>query len=139
LVHLLVLALPLVTLPLVLPADAAPGPGVAPSLWLLRTLAVLIGLPVAVVATTGPLLQRWYSWTACSRAEDPYFMFAASNLGSFTGLLAYPSPVDSALTLATQRVCWAGGYAAFVVVVAACGLLARAGTSAVGPASGMPR
>ena len=130
LVHLLVLALPLVALPLVLPADAAPGPGVAPSLWLLRTLAVLVGLPFAVVATTGPLLQRWYSWTAGSRAEDPYFMFAASNLGSFTGLLAYPFLVESHLTLATQRVWWSWGYVAFVVLVTACGLLARRGHGA---------
>ena len=85
-------SLPLVSFPLVLPHDAAPGPDGAPALWLLRTLAVLVGLPFVVVATTGPLLQRWYSWTAGDRADDPYFLFAASNLGSFVGLLAYPLP-----------------------------------------------
>ena len=59
-------------------------------LWLLRTLLLTIGLPFAVIATTGPLLQRWYSWfTAGRRSEDPYFLFATSNLGSFGGLLAY--------------------------------------------------
>ncbi len=72
-------------------------------LWLLRTLAVMIGLPFVVVATTGPLLQKWYSWTDGYRAEDPYFLFAASNLGSFGGLLAYPFLIEPHLTLAQQR------------------------------------
>ena len=63
----------------------------------------MIGLPFAVVATTGPLLQRWYSWGDHRRSEDPYFLFAASNLGSFGGLLAYPFLIEPHLTLAQQR------------------------------------
>ena len=132
-VHVLVLALPVVTLPLVLPDDAAPGPGDAPALWLLRTLAVLVGLPFVVVATTGPLLQRWYSWTAGDRADDPYFLFAASNLGSFVGLLAYPFLVEPHLSLASQRAWWSWGYAAFAALVAACGLLSWARGRPAGP------
>src|SRR5689334_14993282 len=113
--QLLVLILPAVSLPLVLPHNAAPGPDDAPALWLLRTLAVMIGLPFVVVGMTGPLLQRWYSWTANRRAHDPYFLFAASNLGSFVGLLAYPLVVESRLSLAQQRAAWSWGYAVFGV------------------------
>ena len=87
---MVVLVLPLVALPLALPADVAPAADASPVLWLLRTLVLMIGLPFLVLSTTGPLLQRWYSWTDDRRSHDPYFLFAASNLGSFGGLLAYP-------------------------------------------------
>src|SRR3569623_2335738 len=75
LVHGLVLLTPLLVLPLALPTDAAPHDGTSPILWLLRTLLLVIGLPFAVLATTGPLLQRWYSWSGRTRADDPYFLF----------------------------------------------------------------
>lgn len=122
--QLLVLVVPAVSLPLVLPQNAAPGPDGAPAFWLLRTLAVMVGLPFVVVATTGPLLQRWYSWTANGRAHDPYFLFAASNLGSFVGLLAYPLVVESRLSLVQQRAAWSWGYVLFGVAMTACALLA---------------
>ena len=121
-VHLLVLVLPLVLLPVALPLDAEPGADVSPALWLLRTLALMIGLPFVVVSTTGPLLQRWYSWTDAPRAEDPYFLFAASNLGSFGGLLCYPFLVEPTLTLDQQRHWWSIGFVVWVVLTAACGL-----------------
>ena len=59
--HLLVLAVPLLSLPVAAPGASA-GRGRRPS-GLLAVLAVMIGLPFAVLSTTGPLLQRWYSWT----------------------------------------------------------------------------
>jgi hypothetical protein len=120
-VHLLVLLVPLVVLPIALPADAAPTEA-SPALWLLRTLAIVIGLPFVVVSTTGPLLQTWYSWTDAHRAEDPYFLFAASNLGSFGGLLAYPFLIEPHLTLAQQRLSWSVGFGVFVVLTGTCGV-----------------
>jgi len=123
-VHLLVLAIPLVTLPVALPASAAPGADSSPALWLLRTLALMIGLPFLVVSTTGPLLQRWYSWTDSRRSDDPYFLFAASNLGSFGGLLAYPFLIEPNLTLDHQRYLWSGGFVLFAALMAVCGIVA---------------
>ena len=84
----------------------------------------MIGLPFVVVSTTGPLLQKWYSWTDGYRAEDPYFLFAASNLGSFGGLLAYPFLIEPHLTLAQQRITWSVGFAVFALLTATCGLVA---------------
>lgn len=133
--HFVVLLLPLTALPLAIPQDAAPAAGASPVLWLLRTLVLVVGLPFAVVATTGPLLQRWYSWTDARRARDPYFLFAASNLGSFVGLLAYPLFIEPYLSLADQRSWWSTTFIAFILLTAACGLFAmqRSGGKRVAP------
>lgn len=122
--HLVVLALPVLALPLTVPADAVPPADAMPALWLIRTLFLLVGLPFVVVATTGPLLQKWYSWTSSRRADDPYFLFAASNLGSFVGLLAYPLWVEPTLTLVDQRIFWSVAYGVFLALTAACALVA---------------
>ena len=123
-VHMPLLVLPLLVLPLALPTDAAPAADASPALWLLRTLVLVVGLPFAVVATTGPVLQKWYSWTGSRRADDPYFLFAASNLGSFGGLLAYPLLIEPHLSLADQRLWWSGGFALFVLLTGVCGVAA---------------
>jgi hypothetical protein len=138
--HLIVLLAPLVVLPLALPDDAAPGSDASPALWLLRTLALVIGLPFLVVSTTGPLLQKWYSWTDSHRADDPYFLFAASNLGSFGGLLAYPFLIEPTMTLDQQQRWWSIAFVGYLLVTAACGLLAtlrfRMSANTPGPADG---
>lgn len=134
--HLVVLALPLVALPVALPADVAPTADVSPALWLLRTLLLVIGLPFAVVATTGPLLQRWYSWGDHRRSDDPYFLFAASNLGSFGGLLAYPLVIEPQLTLAEQRLWWSAGFVVFALLTGACALTVRSAPRDEAHASG---
>ncbi len=125
--HVPLLILPALALPVVLPATAAPPEDSSPILWLLRTLVLMIGLPFAVVATTGPLLQRWYSWTGNARSEDPYFLFAASNLGSFGGLLAYPLLIEPSVSLADQRRLWTWGFAIFAVLCATSAIVALAG------------
>ena len=75
--HLLVLLLPLLALPLAIPADAAPAVGAMPALWLIRTLLLLVGLPFVVVATTGPLLQKWYSTKLMSSVTVPFLQLEA--------------------------------------------------------------
>ncbi|QZY27999.1 fused MFS/spermidine synthase [Nocardioides coralli] len=136
LVHLAVLALPLATLPLALPAAAAPAADGSPTLWLLRTLALMIGLPFVVLSTTGPLLQRWYSWADGPRSDDPYFLFAASNVGSFGGLLAYPFLVEPYLSLGQQTTLFSWAFVGFAVLTATCGLLGTRSTE--GPHDAAP-
>jgi hypothetical protein len=75
---------------MMLPIRAASSFGSPPTdniaFWLIGLFAVSIGLPFAVLATTAPLLQRWFSASGHSRASNPYVLYAASNLGSFAGL-----------------------------------------------------
>ncbi len=123
LLHGVVLLLPLVVLPLTLPSNAAPPADTSPIWWLLRTLALVVGLPFLVLATTGPLLQRWYSWSGLRRSDDPYFLFAASNLGSFVGLLGYPFLIEPFLTVNAQLRAWSVGFGFFILLTGACMLL----------------
>lgn len=127
--HFGVLLLPLAALPIALPAGAAVDAASSPLLSLLRTLTILVGLPFAVLSTTGPLLQRWYASTAGPRAGDPYFLFAAGNLGSFVGLLAYPLAIEPRLTLEQQRFCWSVAFIVLMVLVASCGVAVLLGGS----------
>jgi SAM-dependent methyltransferase len=124
--HLALLVLPLLALPVALPDDAAPPPAAEPALWLLGVLAVAAGLPFVVLATTGPLLQRWFSWTGHRRSEDPYFLYAASNAGSVVGLLGYPFLLEPTVGLAAQTKAWSWAYVGFVALVVACGVTAGA-------------
>jgi hypothetical protein len=109
-----------------LPICAASSFGSPPTdniaFWLIGLFAASIGLPFAVLATTAPLLQRWFSASGHSRARNPYVLYAASNLGSFAGLFAYPTLIEPLVPLHTQAWMWSTGFAAFALLVATAGL-----------------
>lgn len=94
-----------------------------PFLWLIKTLFLLVGLPFFIVSTSGPLLQNWFSRTNHPSAKDPYFLYAASNLGSLIALLGYPLLVEPALRLQQQSGTWAGIYGVFMILFAGCALM----------------
>jgi hypothetical protein len=118
----------LVVLPIALPAWTTPPTDMEPAVWLLLVLAAAVGLPYVAVTTASPVLQRWFSWTDHPFSADPYFLYAAGNIGSLGGLLAYPFLVEPNLSVADQAAMWTAGYVLFVVLtVAAMVLLARHG------------
>jgi len=121
--HLLVLALPLLVLPIALSHEAGPSPDANPTLWLLGNLFVAVGLPFFVVSTTGPLLQKWFAGTGHPSATDPFFLYAASNAGSLIALLGYPLLVEPNLPVDSQTRLWSIGYWTFAVLVAVCAIL----------------
>lgn len=92
-----------------------------PALLLVLTLAV--GLPMLVVCTSAPLLQRWFSSTDHPAAQDPYFLYGASNLGSMLALLGYPLVIEPYLSLHGQQVVWVVGYGVLTLLVAVCAVL----------------
>src|ERR671929_995559 len=117
-VHLVVMLLPLLVLPVAVPAQEwAPPAQSNPILWLLGLLLVSVGLPFFAVAATNPLIQRWLSETDHPASKDPYFLYVASNLGSVIGLLGYPLLVEPSLRLVNQGVMWSIGYVVLVVLV----------------------
>lgn len=83
-------------------------------------LALLIGLPFFFVSTSAPLLQRWFADTDDPAAPDPYFLYAASNLGSFLGLVLYPAVIERYLPVKQQAILWAGGFALWAALIALC-------------------
>jgi hypothetical protein len=115
------LLVPLALLPVAV-THGAPSSGSDPALGLLGILVVSVGLPLFVVCTASPVLQRWFSESGDAASRDPYFLYAASNAGSFLGLLAYPTLLEPQLTLAQQSRLWTGAYAVFAVLTALCAL-----------------
>ena len=110
---------------LALPFDAAeswvPGSSDAPALWLLGLMATVIGAPFFAVSATAPLTLRWFSHTRHPHAGDPYFLYAASNVGSIAVLLAFPFLLEPALGVRTQAWAWAIGFAVLALCVVGCG------------------
>lgn len=118
--HILWLLLPAVSLPIGVAAAWSPQGEENPTWKLLGLLVVSIGLPFFVVATSAPLLQKWFAGTGHPAGRDPYFLYAASNLGSMLALLSYPVLVEPSLTLHIQGWLWAAGYAVLAVLTLSC-------------------
>ncbi|HET9712997.1 MAG TPA: hypothetical protein VFP64_13975, partial [Pyrinomonadaceae bacterium] len=87
-----------------------------PALWLFGYLLTAIGLPVFLISTTSPLIQKWFTRTGHPSANDPYFLFAVSNGGSLLALLSYPLLLEPVFTLSRQNRLWVVGYVVFLVL-----------------------
>lgn len=122
-IHLALLVVAAVTLPIGLVGLPAPAPGWEP-LWVPALLALSVGPVFLLVSAQAPLMQRWYA--ADARAGEPWALYAASNLGSFAGLIAYPMVAEPLLGLREQSWAWSLGYAALIVLVAVAALARRA-------------
>jgi SAM-dependent methyltransferase len=113
--HLVLLAAAALSLPLAITGlTGAPDPA-RPIGWLLGTLALSLGAPFTILSATAPLIQAWFARARPGR--NPYALYAASNLGSFLALLAYPLLVEPLAALDAQRFGWTLGYGGFVAVL----------------------
>jgi hypothetical protein len=121
--HIALLALAALSLPISVAAGFRSPPGNAPVAWLIGLLTVSLGAPFFMLSSGAPLLQRWFSRTGHADAGNPYFLYAASNLGSMIALLAYPIAIERFLPVTMQTRAWTIGYAALVALVAACALI----------------
>ncbi len=95
-----------------------------PAWWLLGVLLTTIGLPFLVISATAPLLQRWFAETFHTAARDPYFLYAASNVGSLLALLLFPLALEPAFATGQQFAFWSGGYLALILLIALCSFAA---------------
>ncbi|PZN94392.1 MAG: hypothetical protein DCF31_09735 [Alphaproteobacteria bacterium] len=121
LVHLSVFVAATLTLPI---ATARWYPAVAgsPTFWLIGLLLVSIGPVFFAVSAQAPLMQAWFARSADRDAANPYFLYAASNLGSFAALVAYPLFVEPNLPLGDQSLLWSAGFVGLGLLVVLCGL-----------------
>jgi hypothetical protein len=110
-VHTVLLVASLIALPILPSASWKPTGPENPSLRILELLAVTIGLPYFMLASTSPLLQTWY---ARRNRGIPYRLFALSNLASMLALLTYPVLVEPNFTTRFQGGAWSAGYVCFV-------------------------
>ncbi|MEZ4544638.1 MAG: fused MFS/spermidine synthase [Cyanobacteriota/Melainabacteria group bacterium] len=99
-VHLAVLALPLLATSFNLPLSEPTG--ASPIAWVFISLASMTGALFFALATTAPLLQRWFAQTRAQGSGDPYILYALSNAGSILGLLSYPLWIESHFSLFEQ-------------------------------------
>jgi hypothetical protein len=124
-VHLGLAALALLALPVGLPETWREPPLGDPYLWQLGLFAVAVGLPFVAVAANAPLLQSWFSHSGHPHAQDPYFLYGASNLGSLIALLGYPFLFEPAFGLTALSRYWALLYVVLIVAIGACFALVR--------------
>jgi spermidine synthase len=122
-IHLALLAMAIAFLPIHIPEAWSHPPGVSlPIPWLLGLLSVSLGLPFVLLAAGAPMMQRWFAGTRHESAQNPYFLYAASNLGSFAALVAYPFVIEPRLRISEQAVTWLEGYYVLLALILACGV-----------------
>ncbi len=127
-IHGVVLLAAWLVLPLHVSQVLGPPSSEHPALWLVGVLTLSVGAPFAAAAATAPLLQAWYARTGRTDAHDPYYLYAASNLGSFIGLLAYPALIEPLLGAQAQSLAWSAGYmlvGALIALAAAMAIAAK--------------
>ena len=126
-IHIALFAIAILWLPIGLANLQPPADG-SPIFWVPWLLIASIGPLFFVVAAQAPLMQRWYSMSG--NQGEPYALYAASNIGSFGGLLAYPILVEPFTTLQSQKWIWSGIYLALMGLVCICAiqLWRKAGT-----------
>jgi hypothetical protein len=115
LVHAVLLALALMTLPIV-PRDWwKPVDGNHPAMRILILLLLVVGPTYFLLSTTGPLVQAWFAKLYPGRS--PYRLYALSNVGSLAALLSYPFWFETRLLVDRQGQLWSYSFVAFAGLV----------------------
>ena len=112
---LLVLAVALFSIapdPIFKPSDSSD-----PTWRIIKLLSFAVGLPYFMLATTGPLVQAWFS--RVFPGKSPYRLYSLSNMGSFAALLTYPFFFETIWGVRTQTFVWRVAFAVFAVACAA--------------------
>lgn len=113
--HLALLLLAALTLPATLADIPPPRPGWE-VLWAPALFLATIGPVFFLLSAQASLMQRWYA--ASPGAKNPYRLYAASNIGSFAGLLAYPFWLEPEMALGEQSRAWTIGYLILIAMTA---------------------
>ena len=92
-----------------------PRPGWPPVAWVTAAVIAAIGLPFAILSATSPLLQVWLA-RASSAPLNVHRLYAASNIASVIGLVAYVAVLEPFVGVRRQSVVLWLGYAGAMIV-----------------------
>lgn len=126
-IHCGVIVISFFTLPVTLENPPLPSLAPLPAASILLTLAQSIGIPVFILASTAPLVQRWSS--AMDPARSFYGLYAISNAGALAALASYPLLVEPHLSLPTQSMAWSALYGGYAIATLIVGGALRASTA----------
>jgi spermidine synthase len=114
-IHVVVLILAALLASRVLPgAELRPESPDSPVLQVLQILGLSVGLPYFCLATTGPLVQHWFTSTA--HAKSVFRLYALSNVGSFLALLSFPYVLEPWLEQQQMGQLWTIGFWVFALL-----------------------
>jgi hypothetical protein len=136
LLHMALLVASLAVLPIVADTSWKPAGREDPGTRILGLLLATIGLPYFMLATTGPLVQAWF--TRSFPQGTVYRLFALSNLASILALISYPFAFETWVTTRMQAYGWSVGYGVFAVLCGVSALYSLRRTVPV-PDAAMPR
>jgi spermidine synthase len=116
----------------------------SPVFQVLLILGASVGLPYFCLATTGPLVQHWFTSTA--HASSVFRLYALSNVGSFLALLSFPYVLEPWLEQQEMGQLWTAGFWVFALLClpvalgawqnkAQIGAAAQGGTESATPAA----
>ena len=137
--HVLFWACALITLPLSVQAGWRFDPQAPVALQTLLLFALGVGLPFAVLSANAPLIQSWYANSDGPSADDPYFLYGASNFGSLVALLAFPLLAEPFFGADQISWGWSAGFVVLGVLLGLSGLAARNGARRSPPAKAATR
>jgi len=89
-----------------------------PQINIIISLFMAIGFPYFLLSATAPLIQKWYSLNPNN--NQPYRLYALSNLGSLLALLSYPFVIEPNLDTTLQSTIWGYGYYLFMMSILFC-------------------
>lgn len=91
-----------------------------PAPWLLTQLLITVALPFFVLSSSAPIIQKWFYHCDHKRSANPFFLYAASNAGSFSALIIYPLFVEPTYNTYEQGVIWSIGYVLTILLMGLC-------------------
>ncbi len=132
-IHVVLLVLAALLASRVLPGtDLRPESPDSPVFQVLLILGVSVGLPYFCLATTGPLVQHWF--TSTEHSSSVFRLYALSNVGSFLALLSFPYVLEPWLEQQEMGRLWTAGFWVFALLCLPVALGAWQNKSPIGAA-----
>ena len=117
--HIVLVAAPLIWLPLSNYFGFNPPGDHNPAWFLLFQLTIHVALPFGILATTSVIAQSWFTRSNIQQ-KSPYPLYASSNAGSILALLAYIALFEPLFGLRIQQSLWFVVYIVYVFLAWFC-------------------